>query len=430
MAVQREVSGKSFALLLEPLRHFQNGKFGGVIFRRQGTQVRNEGGLWQESQQLYPLLGATPKEMAMEWKFPSGFRMKFAHLDHEKTVLDYQGSQIPFLGFDEITHFTASQFWYMISRNRSTSGVRAYVRGTCNADADSWVRPLIDWWIGKDGFPIKDRSGVLRWFIKLENDILWADTPEELKRLHGDHQQPKSFTFISAKLSDNKILTDKDPGYLANLMALNRVERSRLLDGNWNTRASAGNFFRREYFQVVKDLNNVQVVRKIRYWDRAATHPTETNKNPDWTRGILIGQLNTGKYVVLHMASIRDSPKHVEDLVLMTAQMDGYDTPIGLEQDPGSAGIADVDNMVRKLAGFNVRVTKPTKNKVTRAGPVSAQAEHGNILVVQGHWNNDFFVETENFPPEDSGYGHDDIVDALSGGFNELSKGGSILDVL
>lgn len=431
MEEQREASGKSFALLLEPVRHLQgkhaNAKFGAVIFRRQTTQVRNEGGLWDESHDLYPLVGGTPKEMNLEWVFPSGSRVKFAHLEHEASVLNWQGSQINFIGFDELTHFTETQFFYMMSRNRSTSGIKPYIRATCNADANSWVKGLIQWWINPDtGLPIKERSGVLRWFIRDGNELVWADSKEELIEQRGAKYRPKSLTFISALLQDNKILMDKDPDYLSNLMALDRVQREQLLHGNWNVTASAGNYFRREYFRVIDSINNASITHEIRYWDRAGSKPNESNKDPDWTVGIKIAKLNTGGFVVMDVVRLRGAPLEVEKAVINTAHSDGYACYIGLEQDPGSAGLADVDNMVRKLEGFIIHIKKPSKDKETRARPISAQAEHGNIYVMRSNWNGSFFQETENFP-EGS---HDDQVDALSGGFNALAQTGSILDVL
>jgi len=135
----------------------------GAVFRRSTVQVRNEGGLWDESEKLYPAIGASPKEHVLQWSFPSGASVSFAHLEHDKTVLNWQGSQIPLICFDELTHFSAKQFWYMVSRNRSMSGVRPYIRATCNPDADSWVVEFISWWIDQDtGLPIPERAGVLR----------------------------------------------------------------------------------------------------------------------------------------------------------------------------------------------------------------------------------------------------------------------------
>ena len=84
-----------------------------------------------------------------------GGKIKFAHLQFDNTVYDWQGAQITLIGFDELTHFTAHQFFYMVSRNRSTCGVRPYIRATCNPDADSWVADFLAWWINPEtGLPI------------------------------------------------------------------------------------------------------------------------------------------------------------------------------------------------------------------------------------------------------------------------------------
>lgn len=407
--------GKSYALLLEPLRHWSNPRFGAVIFRRSTVQVRNEGGLWDESVSLYGPIRAHPRESVLEWIFPYGWKLKFAHLEHESTVFEWQGAQIPFIGFDELTHFSEKQFFYMLSRNRSMSGVKGYVRATCNPDADSWVRKLVDWYIGPDGFPIKERSGVLRWFIRQNETLVWADTREELIAKYGADEVPKSFTFISANITDNRALMEKDPSYLANLRALSRVDRERLLGGNWNIRPSAGNFFRREWFNVI-DAVPADVIARIRYWDRAATRPSETNKDPDWTRGVLLYRRANGRFLVADLRSVRGSPHEVESLVKNTASHDSIKVPVGLEQDPGSAGVSDIANMTRLLAGYALRIRKPTKDKETRAKPFSAQCEAGNVDVLRGPWNDEFFSELENFPEG----AHDDIVDAASGGFSEL----------
>src|SRR5436189_1986846 len=107
------------------------------------------------------------------------------------------------------------------------AGVPGYIRATCNPDADSWVRSLIDWWIDPDtGFPIKERSGVLRWFVRDGDSLHWADTRADLVEMFGPESEPKSATFIPANVRDNRILLDKDPAYLAYLKALPYVERA------------------------------------------------------------------------------------------------------------------------------------------------------------------------------------------------------------
>lgn len=420
--------GKSFALLLEPLRHYSNPKFGAVIFRRTSVQVRNKGGLWDESQTIYMPLGGVPRQANLDWFFPSGMSVKFTHLENDASVYDWQGSQIPLIGFDELTHFTEKQFWYMLSRNRSTSGVAGYVRASTNPDYNSWVRRLIDWWIGPDGYPIKERSGIVRWFIRQDDTLIWGDSREELEEKYGKDSTPKSLTFIPSKLDDNKILMQKDPAYRANLNALSRVERMRLRDGNWNVRATSGMYFQRDWFEVIDVLpsNSLQV---IRYWDKAATRPSEENKDPDYTAGVKLHKYPQGQYVVSNVVRTRDTPLKVEQFVKNTASQDGYSVAIGIEQEPGSSGVADANNYVRLLAGFDVRVRRPSTDKETRALPVSAQCEHGNIKLLRGPWNDDFLNELENFNPEEDS-GHDDQVDGLSGAFNELFEELSILDAL
>lgn len=423
--------GKSYGLLLDPLRHYQNKKFGGTIFRRTSVQVRNEGGLWDESMNVYSLFGARPREATLEWRFPTGMSMGFSHLEYDKDVFNWQGSQIPWIGFDELTHFSEQQFFYMLSRNRSASGVKPKVRGTTNPDPDSWVRRFIDWWIGADGFPIKERSGALRWFIRRDDQFIWASDREELyeKFGRGPEIQPKSVTFIPSKLQDNKVLMEKDPGYLANLLAQNRVDRMRLLEGNWNVRAAAGMLFQRQWFPIV-DAVPAGWVQTVRFWDRAATKPSETNKDPDWTRGLKLYKYPDGRFCVVDLKSDRDTPLQIEKLIRNTASHDTTSVKIISQQDPGSAGVSEAEHFIRMLAGFDVHTRVINKDKLTRAKPVSAQAEAGNIIVLRATWNEEFFTELENFSDNDKEYAHDDIVDVLSGAFNELSGGLSLADVL
>ncbi len=352
-------------------------------------------------------------------------RVKFAHLEYDRSVFDWQGSQIPFIGFDELTHFSEKQFFYMLSRNRSTSGVPGYIRATCNPDVDSWVRKLIDWWIDGEGYPIRELAGVLRWFIRQGDTILWGDTRQELIDKYGPQELPKSITFIPSNVHDNRILLDKDPSYLANLRALSRVDRLRLEGGNWNVRASAGMMFQREWFPVV-DAVPGGWIQSVRFWDRAATKPNEENRDPDWTRGLKLYKYPNNTFVVTDLKSLRDTPGQVETFIKNVASHDSVSTRIVSQQDPGSAGVSEAEHFIRMLAGYDVHTMMTSKDKLTRAKPVSAQCEAGNIRVLRAPWNDQFFTEVENFPEG----AHDDIVDVLSGAFNELCGGMSLMDVL
>lgn len=424
--------GKSFALLIEPLRHVTtNPMFAAVFFRRTMTQITNPGGLWDASTRIYPLIGGKPKLDPMQWSWPKGGVVRFAHLEHEQNKNNYQGSEIPLLCFDELTHFTESQFWYMVSRNRSMSGVRGYVRATCNPEADSWVARLIAWWIDeRTGFPIPERAGVLRWMMRVNDSMFWADTREELiEKFRGTMRdealQPKSVTFIPAKLTDNQKLMEADPAYMANLLALPTVERERLLNGNWRIRPSAGLYFQRKWLRPIDAAPDG--TKWARGWDLAGTPKTELN-NPDFTESCLLGRMPNGKFVIADHTWMRGTPEAVQKEVLRIANQDkalGFSPVISIAQDPAQAGKEQKTNYLRLLLGHNIRFSPESRStggavapaakaaKVSRFAPFSAQAEGGNVFYLKGDWNEAWFDRLEAFPEASK----DDTADCTARAF-------------
>ena len=413
--------GKSFALLLEPTRHINNSAFGAVCFRRTTKQVRNEGGLWDEACKLYGPLGFALKGTTLECTSLYGMKVQFSHIEYDRNVYDWQGSQIALIMFDELTHFTSKMFWYMMSRNRSSSGVPGYIRATCNADADSWVRHLIDWYIDPvTGYPIPERMGVLRYFIRINDEIHWGDSTEELFDRFGTGPDvlPKSFTFISAKLEDNPILMADDPTYQANLNALPLLDRMRLKDGNWNVKATSGMFFKRQWFEIVEAAP--VAASSVRYWDRASTEVTPNSSDPDYTVGLKVIRDYQGVFYVVDCVRDRVSSLKVENAIKNTTAQDGLSTSPWLEVDPGQAGVFEKNYYTRLLAGYDVRCNRPVVNKQERAKIPSAQAEAGNIKLLRAPWNEKFLEELEAFPNAK----HDDQVDALSGSIIVLTQTG------
>ena len=409
--------GKSFSLMLEPLYHIDNANFRCVVFRRTVPMLRAPGSLWDASRTIYTRLGAEAREQSLEWRFPSGALIKFSGMELEADCYAWQGSEICLLAFDELAQFSEKQFFYLLSRNRSTCGVRPYVRGTCNPDVDCWLRNFLAWWIDADtGLPIPERAGVLRWFVRRDDSLTWGDTRQELVEEFGDDAEPKSVTFIPARVTDNKLLLARDPGYIANLKALPLVDRARLLHGNWNVRAAAGNYFRCDWFTVV-DRAPAEVVARVRFWDRAASEQ-RPGTDPDATVGLLLSKDAHGTYFVEHVAKMFCTPGAVTAAMVRTATADGKATTVCFHQDPASAGVFEAQATARALDGFNVRFATATGSKETRAKPISAQAEAGNVKIVRGPWNDDFLRELENFPGK-----HDDAVDALSGAHGRLSAG-------
>ena len=415
--------GKTFGLLLECLRHIDNGGFGAVIFRRDSKQIKNEGSLLDSSSEIYPLVGGVCTGYPMPtWTFKSGAKISFSHLQLEKDKYSWQGAQVCLIAFDELTHFTASQFWYMLSRNRSTCGIKPYVRATCNPDADSWVRSLIDWWIDKDGYAIPERSGVLRYFFRDAGNIIWGDSKEELQqKYNADVAEIKSLTFISSNVYDNKILMEKDPSYIANLKALTLVDRQRLLGGNWNIKPQAGAIFRRSQVNVIQQLPH-DIKRWCRAWDLGATEVSSGNPSPDATAGVLIGVTEGGRYVVADVIRVCEIAANVRRLIKNTCASDNAkhkNVTVRLPQDPGQAGKAQAADFIKYLAGYKVKTQTVNGDKVTRSEPFAAQWQGGNVDVLAADWNESYFNELEQFPDGS----HDDMVDASSDAFIELVEG-------
>ena len=226
--------GKSWALLMEALRHVARADYRADILRRTYSEIESSGGLWDASHKIYGGLAKATRHPNCKWTFPSGATIRFNHCQYESDKYKYQGAQIDLLGFDELTHFSESQFWYIWSRTRSVHGVRAYLRATCNPDPQSFVRKIISWYLDENGYAIPARSGNVRWFLRSSetDELVWADSKEELTRLHSTGT-PRSLTFIPAKLGDNPYLDD-DGDYRGNLESQPKVDRARLLDGCWN----------------------------------------------------------------------------------------------------------------------------------------------------------------------------------------------------
>ena len=245
-------AGKSFAMLLENLRNVRVPGFGAVNFRRTMPQVKNEGGLWDTSVDVYNALPRAlrprPIENSALWRFPGGTTIRFSHLQHEKDMYTWQGAQIPLIGFDELTHFLNSQFWYLLSRNRSTCGVKPYIRATTNPQSRGWVKDMIQWWLYPDdypmnelrGFPIAERDGIVRYFTRHKKRLLWGDNAEQvILQLPADLQDEydndsiKSFTFIGGLLEGNLELKRTNPAYKSNLLAQDETTAMQLLRGRW-----------------------------------------------------------------------------------------------------------------------------------------------------------------------------------------------------
>ena len=304
----------------------------------------------------------------------------------------------------------------MMSRNRSTCGIRPYIRATCNPDADSWVAEFIDWWIDSDtGYPIKERSGQLRYMVRIDDEIVWGDTKEELTEQGIDETDVKSITFIASTLQDNKILMD-----ISNLKALPVVEKERLLYGNWKIKAAAGLYYQRTQVTMINELPK-DVILWCRGWDLAATSEDESGESA-YTASVLIGKTRAGSYVIADVINKRLKAAKVRKLIQITCKADKakYKRVIErLPKDPGQAGKEQAESYVKMLAGYLVKAIAESGSKESRAEPLAAQWQAGNVEVLTAEWNEMYFNQMESFPESK----FKDMVDASSSAFNEIEHG-------
>lgn len=402
--------GKSDALLVDAIRYIGRGyghAYQAILFRRTFPEL--ERSLIERSRVLYPRLGGQFNETKSLWRFQGGETVRFGHLQHEVDVEAHLGAAYQFIGFDELTTFTKSQYIRLLGRCRSASGVPCRVRGATNpgSTGHEWVFERWGAWLNPEA-KVKAAPGETVYFVNGDDDIervVEKGTPLSTSRC-----------FIPAKLEDNPYLFD-DGKYEAGLQNLDPVTRKQHRHGDWLVKPGKGLYFKREWWRFIDAGQIPSNAVRVRYWDRAATE-AEPGKDPDWTVGVKAARTPEGQTYVEDVARTRGNPGEVEAFILATAEADGDDVAIWLEQEPGASGKAEIASYMKLLARFNARPDRKRTDKVVAAGPVSAQVSVKNVHLVRAKWNEPFIQELEQFP-EGS---HDDQVDGLSGAYSKLLK--------
>jgi predicted phage terminase large subunit-like protein len=195
------------------------------------------------------------------------------------------------------------------------------------------------------------------------------------------------------------------------------------LFGNWKIRPTAGSYFPQQCINVIS-AEPTDIKIWIRRWDLAATEPSEVNPSPSATASILMGRRENGRFVIADGINIRKPANIVRDILLNTASQDRNKykrVTTVIPQDPGQAGKDQSANLINYLSGYKIKAVRETGPKITRAEPLSAQWQAGNVDVVDGPWVRDYLKEMATFPEGD----HDDYIDASSGAFLECATGAS-----
>lgn len=251
--------GKSWCIMLDALGlQFKNTEFGmyaidhpnyrAAIFRRKTTHLQK---LIDLGKEMYSPFGAQfvlqrKGEPGASFTFPSGAQIFLCHMEQESDKENHQGLEYQYVGFDELTQFTLTQYLYLFSRTRgiilNEDGINlpSRIRSTTNPTGIGlvWVRKRF---IRNGGWTIQPRKA--HFFISDPNVDDPADNPTGLMVMpnHPEFLKAKSRTFIPGLLQENKVLMEMDPGYAANIMQMGRKMERALLHGDWD--AFGGDFF-------------------------------------------------------------------------------------------------------------------------------------------------------------------------------------------
>src|SRR5665213_285025 len=414
--------GKSFALLLEPLHYVNVKNFGAVIFRRTMKQVFNKGGLWDTAAQIYGQIPqAVPIQTRHKWQFPVS-DVTFAHLEYESDIKTWDGPQIPMLGFDELQHFTREQFRYLLTRNRSTCGVKPYCRATCNPDPTSWILEIIGWYIGDDGFALKERSGVIRYLATYQDKFVTGADAEELFTKYnisrtdsqGKPRRFKTVTFIPSKFEDNPIGIAADPDYIANLDLQSAHEQARLRDGNWKVR-KAGKLFKREWYKWIDPKDVPKIIRMAVGCDPSGG----AGKNHDMQGIVKDGKGSDAKFYCFTDASCSLTPAGWGKRTVDTYHDEPRADIIAAEKNFGGD---IVESTIRNVDAYaNVKLVTASRGKAIRAEPIAALYEKGLVFHVGA--KPELEDELVGFDPDDPKAPSPNRMDAHVWAMTELMGG-------
>src|ERR1700687_614909 len=207
--------GKSDALLMAALQHVDVPNYAALLLRRTYPDLIKPGALMDRADQWLRPTAARWSEKRRAWIFPSGAIIAFGHLDHENHKYEYQSSEFQFVGFDELTQFTETQYRYLFSRLRRLKGSRVPIRMRAATNP----------------------GGVGHEWVKMRF-ALWEDDTEKRNDLLAAHGR----AFVRSMLEDNPSLDCAE--YEESLAELDPVTRAQLRGGDWSA-AAAGNKFKR-----------------------------------------------------------------------------------------------------------------------------------------------------------------------------------------
>lgn len=397
---------KTFGLLMAALRYVDRPGYAALLLRETWTQLE------AEPNGLMPILAqwleGTPARWyprSRTWKFPSGATVSFGYLQDPEDHRRYAGPSWHFIGIDQAEEIRAKHLLFMFSRLRKTKGLDIPIRYRLTANPGG-----------------RSHDYLTQRYRTVERDLdptRCATCGVRVPAEPTDHPH-MARAFLPSLLDDNPHL---DVGaYDVVLAQLGETEHARLRWGDWGA-VAPGTMFRVDQIAALNEAP--PGLRLVRAWDLAATAESP-GTDPDWTVGALLGRRGgtlqdpDALEVVLDVVRARLSPDGVDELMRHTAERDGRQVPIVVEQEGRSAGRREIAYIRRNLPGYTVVGVEPIGTKLERASPFARWVNTGRVAAVPGPWWGELAEELRRIAP---GYrGHDDQMDALAIAHNYLDR--------
>lgn len=392
--------GKSWGLLMAALQYVDVPGYHALIIRPELQEFMKPKALIPVSHSWLGGSGAKWNGSLNQWTFPGGATLSFGYARNLGDLAHFKGPAYSFVGFDELTEFDEAVYLGLsrVLRDAPIMGVHPETGAPVKV-------PLRKRSASNPGGPGHG----------------WVKT-----RFINEDSRDTASVFIKATIHDNPHM-DYDE-YMLSLAHLTPIDQMRLINGDWDVMEEGGKFHREDFAVVDASEVPYDAYRAVRYWDLAGTEPSPTNTDPDWTVGLRLDMHRDGSFTIRDIVRGRWDDSTVQAVVQTTAKLDGRGVPVFIEQDPGQAGKAQVNNYKRHvLRGYpcyagQTRINGKSAAKEVRARPVAAAAGNHLIRIVRGENTLEFLNEVAIFPQGS----HDDCVDALSGAHTGLTmKGGS-----
>ena len=372
--------GKSDCLLMRAAMSVSNPKYRALILRRSFAELMLPGAILHRAKEWWlRRRGVKWDAQNKTFEFPSGALVVFGYCDVEGDEKRYDGTELSEVMFDEVQEFEWSQYSYLFQRIRKTkdSNVKLGMRacGMPGGSGHEWV---------KERFITHDPADPTK---------PWRADPDMVP------------AFVPATWRDNPhIHADYINESLRRLDAFTRRQRG---DGDW-TIAPDGVMFKASWFRIVKALPP-DVSPGVRFWDLARTEKRGPNE-PDHTASCRMHRAGDDFYIV-DATEDQMTPGTMQTRQVQIAQADGFRVAVRAEEEKAAAGAHLTAAHKRgAFAEYDYDGIPVTGDKITRARPLSIDAEQGRVFLVDGPWVDWWISRMVQFP-----HGKKDTTDAASG---------------